>query len=265
MGCSPPGSSVPANFLGKNTGVGCHSLLQEIFPTQGSNRGLLHCRKILYLLSHLVILLPTPSLPFIAVIIMSLFGQHMPYCWGERTQISVLSLPDPLMWMSPVTRQSCVRKPRSPGDRKQSNSSFLRSGVAVVVQSLNHVWLFATPWTVAHQAPPLFTISWSLLKFISFALVVLSHSLLSPSAPAFNLSQNQGLFQWVDSASEWSKLWSFSFSISHSNKYSGLISFRIDWFDLLVVGSVLISLSLAWCYQIEFVWDCHLMGPELAK
>ena len=52
MDCSPPGSSVPGDFPGKNTGVGCHALLQGIFPTQGSNPGLLHCRGILYQLSY---------------------------------------------------------------------------------------------------------------------------------------------------------------------------------------------------------------------
>ena len=52
MDCSPPGSSVHGDLPGKNTGVGCHALLQEIFPTQGSNPGLPHCRRILYQLSH---------------------------------------------------------------------------------------------------------------------------------------------------------------------------------------------------------------------
>ena len=52
MDCSPPGSSVHGDSPGKNTGVGCHALLQGIFPTQGSNPGLLHCRRILYRLSH---------------------------------------------------------------------------------------------------------------------------------------------------------------------------------------------------------------------
>ena len=52
MDCSPPGSSVHGNSLGKSTGVGCHSILQGIFPTQGLNLGLLHCRQILYHLSH---------------------------------------------------------------------------------------------------------------------------------------------------------------------------------------------------------------------
>ena len=62
-----------------------------------------------------------------------------------------------------------------------------------------------------------------------------SHPLLSPSSPAFNPSQHQGLFQWVSSSHQVAKEWSFSFSISPSNEYSELISFRIDWFDLLAV------------------------------
>ena len=65
-----------------------------------------------------------------------------------------------------------------------------------------------------------------------------SHPLSSPSPPAFNLSQHQGLFQWV----RWPKYWSFSFSISPFNKYSGLISFRMDWLDLLAVQGTLKSL-----------------------
>ena len=66
-----------------------------------------------------------------------------------------------------------------------------------------------------------------------------SHSLLFPSPPAFNLSQHQGLFQWVSSSYHWPKYWSFSFSIGPPNEYSGLISFRIDWFDLLAVQGTL--------------------------
>ena len=69
-----------------------------------------------------------------------------------------------------------------------------------------------------------------------------SHPLLSPSPPAFNLSQHQGLFQWVSSSHWVAKYWSFSFSTSSSNEYPGLISFRVDWFDLLAVQGVLKSL-----------------------
>ena len=69
-----------------------------------------------------------------------------------------------------------------------------------------------------------------------------SHSLSVPSPPAFNPSQNQGLFQWVSSLHQVAKYWSFSFSISPSNDCSGLISFRMDWLDLLVVQETLKSL-----------------------
>ena len=69
-----------------------------------------------------------------------------------------------------------------------------------------------------------------------------SHPLSSPSPPAFNLSQHQGLFQWVSSSHQVVKTGASSFSISPSNAYSGLISFRMDWLDLLAVQGTLKSL-----------------------
>ena len=69
-----------------------------------------------------------------------------------------------------------------------------------------------------------------------------SHLLSSPSPPAFNLSQHQGPFKWVSSLHQEAKYWSFSFNISPSNEYSGLISFRMDWLDLLAVQRTLESL-----------------------
>ena len=69
-----------------------------------------------------------------------------------------------------------------------------------------------------------------------------SHPLFSPSPPTINLSQYQGLFKWVSSSHQVAKYWSFSFSISPSNEYSGLISFRMDWLDRLVVQGTLKSL-----------------------
>ena len=69
-----------------------------------------------------------------------------------------------------------------------------------------------------------------------------SHPMLSPSPPAINLSQHQDLFKWVGSSHQVAKCWSFSFNISPSNEYSGLISFRMDWLDLLVVQGTLKSL-----------------------
>ena len=92
-----------------------------------------------------------------------------------------------------------------------------------------------------------------------------SHPLSSPSPPAFNLSQHQGRFQGVSSSHRWPKYWSFSFSITPSNEYSGLISFRLDWLDLLVVQGTLKSLlqhhssktSILWCSAFFIVQLSH--------
>ena len=115
------------------------------------------------------------------------------------------------------------------------------------VQSLSHVWLFATPWTVAHQASLSITNSQSLLKPISIASVmpsnhlILCHTLLLlPSIfPSIRVFSNESVLHI-----RLSKYCSFSFSISPSNEYLGLISFRTDWFDLLAVQGTLKSLLL---------------------
>ena len=69
-----------------------------------------------------------------------------------------------------------------------------------------------------------------------------SHPLLAPSPPALNISQHQGLFKGVTLRNRWPKYWSFSFSIRPYNEYSGLVCFRMDWLDLLVVQGTLKSL-----------------------
>ena len=114
----------------------------------------------------------------------------------------------------------------------------------IVVQLLSCVWLFATPWTAARQASLSFTISRSLLRVMPVESVMPSNHLilLSPSPPAFNLSQHQGLSNESALHTRSSKYWSLSFSISTSNGYSGLISFRMDWFDVLAVQGTLKSL-----------------------
>ena len=81
-----------------------------------------------------------------------------------------------------------------------------------------------------------------------------SHPLLSPSSPAFNPSQHQGLFQWVGCLHQAAKYWSFSFSISSSNEYSGLISFSVDWFDLLAVQGTLKSLLHHHSSKASVLW-----------
>ena len=105
------------------------------------------------------------------------------------------------------------------------------------VQSFSHVWLFAVPFPAARQASLSFAISLfaqTHIHWVSDAIQP-SHPLSSPSPPAFSLSQHQGLFHWVILLLRWPKYLSFSFSLSPSNEYSGFISHRIDWFDVLAI------------------------------
>ena len=119
------------------------------------------------------------------------------------------------------------------------------SHIVVVVQSLSYVRLFATPWIAACQASLSFTISWSLLKLMSIELVMPSNHLvlccpllLLPSIlPSVRVFSNE-----LALCIRWPKYWSFSFRISPSNEYSGLVSFKIDWSDLLGVQGTLKSL-----------------------
>ena len=103
--------------------------------------------------------------------------------------------------------------------------------------------LSVTPWTAARQASlyQLPELAQTQIHQVSDTIQP-SHPLSSPSPPDFNLSQHQGLFQAVSSSHQVAKYWHFSFSISPSNEYSGLISFRIDWLDLLAVHRTLKSL-----------------------
>ena len=117
------------------------------------------------------------------------------------------------------------------------------------VQSLSRVWLFVTTVTAAHQASLSITNSWRLLKHAHRVSddIQSSYPLSSASPPAFNLSQHQGLFQWVSSSHQATfdhlpKYWIFSFNISPSNEYSGLISFRMYWLNLLAGQGTLKSL-----------------------
>ena len=113
------------------------------------------------------------------------------------------------------------------------------------VQSLSHVQLFVTPWTAARQPSLSITNSWSLLKLMSIKSVMTSNNLilcrlllLPPSTfPSIRVFSNESVLPI-----RWPKYWSFSFSISPSNEYSGLNSFRTDWFDLLAVQGTLKSL-----------------------
>ena len=113
------------------------------------------------------------------------------------------------------------------------------------VQSLSHVQLFVTPWTAAHQASLSITNSRSLFKLMSIEwgmpsnhLILCHPFLLTPSVfPSVRVFSNESLL-----CIRWPKYWSFRFSINPSNEYSGLISFRMDWLDLLAVQGTLKSL-----------------------
>ena len=165
----------------KNYGVGCHTFLQGIFPTQGSNQGLPHCRWILYQLS-------------------------------------------------------------------------VQFSHSIVSDSLR------PPWTAACQASLSITNSWSLLKLMSIESVMPSNSLilchpflLLPSIfPSIRVVSSESVL-----CIRWPKYWSFSFSISPSNVYSGLISFRMDWLDLLAVQGTLKNLLQHHSYQLS-----HQDGPQ---
>ena len=126
------------------------------------------------------------------------------------------------------------------------------------VQSLSRVWLIMTPWTTAHQVSLSITNSQSLLKLISIEslmpsnhLILCHPLLLLPSIfPSIRVFSNESAL-----CIRWPKYWSFSFNISSSNEHSGLISFRMDWLDLLAGQGTLKSLlqhhsskaSILWC------------------
>ena len=125
------------------------------------------------------------------------------------------------------------------------------------VLSLSHVQPLVTPWTAARQASLSITNSWSLLKLMSIESVMPSSHLilcgplllLPPVPPSIRVFSNESA-----PPIRWPEYWSFSFNISPSSEYSGLISFRMDWLDLLAVQGMLKSLhhhsskaSILWC------------------
>ena len=135
------------------------------------------------------------------------------------------------------------------------------------LQLFSCVWLFATPRTATYQASLSITNSQTLLKLMSIESVMPSNHLilccplLLPSVfPSIRVFTNESAL-----CMRWPKYWGFSFNISPSNEYSGLISFRIDWFDLLVVQGTLKSLlkhhslkaSILWCSAF-FMIQLHI-------
>ena len=147
-----------------------------------------------------------------------------------------------------ISTVQCCTKNRDSGPRFSSLEIITLQvvcSVTLVVQSLSHVQLFVIPWTAARQSSLSNTISWSLLKLVSIESVMLSNHLilchpllLLPSIfPSIRVFSNDSFLHI-----KWPKYWSFSSSISPPNVYSGLISFRVDWLDLLAVQGILKSL-----------------------
>ena len=126
-----------------------------------------------------------------------------------------------------------------------------------VAQSLSHVQLFRTPCTAAHKASLSFTVTQSWLKLMSIELMMLPNHLilccpllLLPSVfPSIRIFSSEWTLHIT-----WPEYWSFSFSISPFNEHSGLISFRIDWFDLLAVQGTLKSLLQHHNLKAPILW-----------
>jgi len=134
---------------------------------------------------------------------------------------------------------------------------------------LSRVQLFENPGIVAHQVSLSFTISQSLLKLMSIELVMLSNHLILCLSLVFlpSIFHSISIFSCeLALCNRWLKYWHFSFSISPSNECSGLISIRIDWFDLLAVQEILKNLlehhnlkaSILWCLAFLMVQLSHL-------
>ena len=123
------------------------------------------------------------------------------------------------------------------------------------VQSLSRVWLFATPGTAAHQATLSITNSQSSLRLTSIESVMPSSHLilcrlllLPPIPPSIRLFSNESTLRM-----RWPKYWSFSFNISPSNEHPGMISFRMDWLDLLAVQGTLKNLLQHHCSKASIL------------
>ena len=136
------------------------------------------------------------------------------------------------------------------------------------VQFLSHARLFATPWTVARQASLSITNSWSLSKLTSIELVmpshhlILCHPLLLPSIfPNIRVFSNESTLR-----SRWPKYWSFNFNISPSSEHPGLITFRMDWLDLLAEGEIIKKNSRSWkvCYDF-WSFSKNFLSSQIAK
>ena len=140
-----------------------------------------------------------------------------------------------------IVKEAGIRSCRN----RSCNTGYHKEYYVVIVNLLRCAGLYVTPWTATHQVPMYSTTSWSLLKYMSIESVMVSnylilccpHLLLIPGLPRITVFSNQSTL-----CRRWPKYWSFSFRISPSSEHPGLISFRMDWLDLLAVQVILKSL-----------------------
>ena len=139
--------------------------------------------------------------------------------------------------------------------------------VVVIIHLPSNVQVFANPWTAARQSSLSFMISWSLHKLMSIEsmmpfnhLILCCLLLLLPSV----FSSIRVFSSDLTLCIEWSKYWSFSFSISLSKEYSGLISFRIDWFDILAVQGTFKSLLQHRSLKASILWHTAFFMVQLS-
>ena len=136
-----------------------------------------------------------------------------------------------------------------------------------VFQSLSFVPLFVTPWTTTHQASLSFTISWSLHQLMPIELVIPSNHLIlcHPLLLLHTIFPSHRVFSSESGLCiRWPKYWSFSFSISPSNEYSGLISFSTEWLYLLAVQGILKSLLQHNSSEASILWHSAFFMVQLS-
>ena len=138
----------------------------------------------------------------------------------------------------------------------------------VVVQSPSPVWLFATPWIAARQASPCPSPSPGVCPS-SCSLYPWCHPAISSSDAFFSFCPQtfpvSGIFQWVNCSHRWPKYWSFRFSIRPSSEYSGLISLKMDWFDLLAVQGTFRSPLQHHSSKAQILWCSDFFTVQLSQ
>jgi len=232
--------------------MGCHALLQGIFPTPGLNPGLLHWTWILYPLNHL----GSPIWYSYTI-----WHDHYDKCNYQLSPYKVIAKLSTIFSMLYTSSrwpflylEVCTAFLTSSCHLMVSGSS---KWFASSVQSLSHARLFVTPWSAAHQTSLSFTNSWSLLKLMSIESMMPSGRLIL-CCPLLLLPW---IFHSIRVFSNelalhirWTKYWSFSFSISPFNEYSGLTSFRMGWLDVFAIQGTLKSLLQHHSSKASILW-----------